>query len=276
MEPLLGKRLMRATWERLPRRAWSYKLAKALTRSVFTATSAPVVTDVRLADRFDMRIDLSEIVGNDLYCMGDHYEAPTLALWTALARDAATIVDLGSHIGLYACAAAAVNPRARILAVEAFAPNVAMLRVNAAQFPNVTPVHAAIAATTGRSTFRTSWIAGGGYLDDAARDAGGFAVDTIALDDFAAQQDLAHVDLLKIDLEGLEQPLLAGQEGFWRRTSPTHVIVEIATAPAPNGSSDLFDAMARRGYQRRRMERLHTIPWLRRDQLANWYFWRTA
>src|SRR6185503_16495436 len=97
--PAAGKCLMRAIWLRLPRRAATYKLAKALTRSILRPEATPLVTEIRLGGRFTMQIDLADIVGNDLFCMDDHYEAPTLALWCVLARDAETILDLGSHVG---------------------------------------------------------------------------------------------------------------------------------------------------------------------------------
>src|SRR5881296_3585734 len=134
--PSAVKRLMRATWLRLPRTASTYRLAKVVTRSVLRPDRASAIAEVRCAGRFIIRLDLADVVGNDVYCMDDHYEARTLALWRALAKDAETILDLGSHVGLFACVAASVNSRARIFAVEAFERNASLLRLNAAQFRN--------------------------------------------------------------------------------------------------------------------------------------------
>ena len=277
---------MRAVWLRLPRAGWTYKLAKILTRSRLVPEPTPVVETVRVAGRFAMQLDLSDIVGNDVYCMDDHYEALSLALWCRLARDADTIVDLGSHVGLYACAAASVNRQARILAVEAFAPNVRLLRRNAAQFPNVTPVEVAIGVTSGRGTFCPSPITGGGYveLDDPARpptpgtrDRTGerLAVDTVDLAELCARQSIGAIDLMKVDLEGLEEALLTGQEEFWARAAPKHVIVEITVSRSePRSAERMFETMARRGYRRRRLEGLYTMPWFQAEDLANWHFWK--
>lgn len=274
--PPLSKRLMRSVWTRLPRRAWTYKLAKVLTRSILSPEGHSFEQEIELGNRFTMRIDLSEVVGNDLFCMDTHYEAPTLALWCELARDAQTIVDLGSHIGLYACAAAAANPHATILAVEAFAPNVAMLRLNARRYPNIIPVPVAIGTKTGSATFRTDAMAGGAYLDGGAN-AGSdtFVLDTLSLVDLCERQSLTAIDLVKIDLEGLEQSLLADQEEFWERWAPRHVLVEIAADRTTDGGApDVFTTMRRRGYACRRLERLHTVTAFRRVLLANWYFWK--
>ena len=283
-EPSAAKRAMRATWLRLPRTAWTYKVAKVLTRSLLMPESAPLVLDVRFAGSFPLRIDLGDIVGNDLYCMDDHYEAPTLALWRTLAAGAATILDLGSHVGLYACVAAAANPRARVVAVEAFERNVRLLAHNAARFPNLTAVAAAIAPATGSGRFRLSPITGGGYVEDdgphastpGIRDRTGdaFAVETIDLATLCARHAIEAIDLMKMDLEGLEEPLLAGQDDFWARARPRHVLAEISVSRARGARLRLFDEMARRGYRSRRVEGLYTIPWRQREDLANWHFWQ--
>ena len=277
---------MRAIWLRLPRAGWTYKLAKVLTRSLLKPETTSRVEEVRVAGRFAMQIDLSDIVGNDLYCMDDHYEALSLALWSRLATGAETIVDLGSHVGLFACAAASVNRHARIIAVEAFGPNVRLLRSNAARFPNVTPVEVAIGVTSGRGTFRVSPITGGGYIeqDDAARPSTpgtrdqtgeGFVLDTIDLAELCARQSIGPIDLMKMDLEGLEEALLTGQEAFWARWSPKHVIVEITVSRSqPRSETRVFETMAKRGYRCRRLEGLYTIPWFQQEDLANWHFWK--
>jgi FkbM family methyltransferase len=279
---------MRAVWLRLPRAGWTYKLAKGLTRTVLTPEKTRLVQDIRVAGRFAMRVDLSDIVGNDLYCMDDHYEAVTLKLWCELAKDARTIVDLGSQSGLFACAAASVNARARILAVEAFEPNVRLLAWNAAQFRNVTPATAAIAVTSGRGTFRVSPITGGGYVEpddpDAPSTPGirgrigeGFPVETIDLAEFVTRHAVGPIDLMKMDLEGLEEALLSGQDEFWARSAPKHVLAEISVSRARRGARlPLFDVMAKRGYRWRRLEGLYTIPWFRREDLANWHFWKAS
>jgi FkbM family methyltransferase len=280
---------MREVWIRLPRRALTYKLAKVVTRSVLRPAATPLLADIPIAGRFTMRVDLSDIVGNDLFCMGDHYEAPTFALWCSLAEDADTILDLGSHVGLYACAAASVRPGARVVAVEAFPRNATLLRTNCAPFPNLTSLEVAIAVSGGRRVLHVSPVTGGGYVEADGASGGASTpggrdqtgelceVEALALSELCERQSLARIDLMKMDLEGLETPLLTGQEEFWARWAPRHLIVEIALGRgARTSQGEIVDAMARRGYRSARLEGLHTIPWFQREDLANWHFWKTS
>ncbi len=80
---------------------------------------------------------------------------------------------------------------------------------------------------------------------------------------------------MKMDLEGLEEALLTGQEEFWARWSPRHVIVEITVSRSRREPERrMFAAMASRGYRCRRLEGLYTVPWFQAEDLANWYFWK--
>lgn len=288
MKPPAAKRWMRAVWLRLPRSRWSYRLAKLLTRTVLRPEREPLHVEARVAGRFAMRLDLSNVAGNDIYCMDDHYEAATLALWSRLALRASTVVDLGAHAGLYACAAAARNPAARVIAVEAFPPNAKLLRENAAPFPNLTAAEMAIGLTGGPAVFRLSPITSGGYVDETTAEQAvtpgrrdqtgeGFAVDAVSLVHFCERLAIERIDLMKMDLEGLEPSLLAGQEDFWSRWAPRDLIVELTIGRPRTAIDDrAFVAMATRGYRFRRVERLYTFPFFRGEDLANWHFWKES
>jgi FkbM family methyltransferase len=278
---------MRSTWLRLPRNGLTYNLGKILTRTLLKPEATPTPVSALFAGRYPMLLDLSDIVCNDIYCMDDHYEAPTLKLWRVLAKDAETVLDLGSHVGVFACAAAFENPRAKVIAVEAFSRNVSMLVKNATRFPNLTPVHAAIGVTGGKKTFHVSPITGGGFVEEKTEGAlstpgtrgqsgDSFVVEAVTLSELCNREGLESIDLMKMDLEGLEHALLTGQEDFWTRWSPRHVIVEITISRShPEIGTEIFAAMERRGYRARRVEGLYAIPWFQREDLANWHFWRS-
>ena len=115
-----------------------------------------------------------------------------------------------------------MNRHARVIAVEAFAPNLRFLRANAAQFPNVMPVEAAIGVTSGSRTFRVSPITGGGYVEEddpdrpptpgiRDRTGEGFVLETVDLAGLCERESIGPIDLMKMDLEGLEEALLSGQ-----------------------------------------------------------------
>jgi FkbM family methyltransferase len=228
-----------------------------------------------------LRVDLGEIAGNDLFCLDAHYESVTLRLWRRLARDAATVVDLGSHVGLYALAAAAENPRARVLAVEPFPRNVALLQHNAASFPNVSVLPFAVGATSGDGVLEERPLSGGGVLLDesvaaaASSSAGSqrHMVPVVTLLDLGQQAGIDRIDLLKMDLEGAEHELLTGQDAFWAQLRPRHVIVEIGYgAGDAHRLRAILRAMVERGYSARRCQSLRVLGWLRRGDLANWHF----
>jgi len=278
---------MRAIWLRLPRSGLTYNLGKILTRTLLKPEATPTPASALFAGRYPMLLDLSDIVCNDIYCMDDHYEAPTLKLWRSLAKNAGTILDLGSHVGVFACAAAYANPRAKVIAVEAFGRNVSMLRSNAMGFPNLKPVHATIGVTGGKKLFHVSPVTGGGYVEEESgdelstpgtRDQSGdtFVVEAVTMSEICAREGLASVDLLKMDLEGLEHALLTTQDEFWERWRPRHVLVEITISRShPEIKREIFAAMEKRGYSSRRVEGLYALPWFQSEDLANWYFWKS-
>ena len=278
---------MRSLWLRLPRSGLTYNLGKILTRTILKPETTPTAVNASFAGKYPMSLDLADIVCNDIYCMDDHYEAPTLKLWRALAKDAETILDLGSHVGVFACAAAYANPRAKVVAVEAFARNASMLMKNATPFPNLKPVHAAIGVTSGKKLFHVSPITGGGYVEEGSRETlstpgtrdqtgDSFVVEAVTLSEICAREGLESVDLMKMDLEGLEHALLTSQEDFWARWRPRDVLVEITIGKThPEIKRDIFSAMGKRGYSRRRVEGLYAIPWFQDEDLANWHFWRS-
>lgn len=133
-----------------------------------------------------------------------------------------TIVDLGANIGAFTCLARALWPTAMIRAVEANAANFQLLDENIARNDigaSVGPPHMIFGAT------QTLWAAvWDGSTDHAfTHGHGGLAgtsalepeqgaeveqVEAVSLDYLLA--DLDHVDLLKIDTEGAEVPIVIG------------------------------------------------------------------
>ncbi len=76
-------------------------------------------------------------------------------------------------------------------------------------------------------------------------------------------------------IPSLERPFLVGQDGFWQRCDPRHVIVELtATRSKGEATDQVFRTMRQRGYEFRRLEGLYTLPWMYDEDLANWHFWK--
>jgi len=127
-------------------------------------------------------------------------------------RPPRVIVDAGANVGLSSIFFANKYPNARIIAVEPEARNFAMLANNVAPYPNVTPVEAAIWSENTDLDLFDPGIGHWGYLTRRSTDAvtgtwcqkvRGFTLDRL-MDDFG----LAHVDVLKLDIEGAEREVL--------------------------------------------------------------------
>lgn len=272
------KRLARTVWTRLlPRTRLTFNAGKLLTRTVLKPESVPTPVSVHFSGRIPMTLDLGTFVANDLYCLDDHYESVTLRLWRRLARAAAVILDVGSHIGTFALVAADANPRARVISVEADGNIVNILRKHTAAYPNITTVHAAVAD---RAT--PMWFCpvggndGGGFLSAERPDEPrSYPVTTRTLSQLCTETGVTAIDLMKMDVEGFEQILLTHDDAFFAAHAPAHLVVELTIDRSRReGAEALFEAMRRRGYAARRVQGLYAVPFGKSRDLANWHFRR--
>jgi FkbM family methyltransferase len=113
---------------------------------------------------------------------------------------AATIVDLGSNVGLSALYFMARCPDARVLVVE---PNPALLgrlRRNVGHLRRVTIAPVAVADRNGETRLSVPSGSWSGRLGDGR----GYRVSTVTLDALLAEHHFLKVDVLKFDIEGAE------------------------------------------------------------------------
>ncbi len=152
------------------------------------------------------------------------YEQAELDLLESLLKPGMTIVDVGANNGVYTCIASQLVGRdGRVVSVEPISENLKALResvaLNQPTTENVTIVPVAAGATTG--TVRI-------YLDDqnsGTHSAGGMGehwedVAVRSVDEMVTELDLRSVDLIKIDVEGYEQQVLAGATMTVERFAP--------------------------------------------------------
>jgi FkbM family methyltransferase len=146
-----------------------------------------------------------------------HYDFPE-------AMGAATVVDLGAHVGLSAARFATLSPGARIIAIEPSKRNLEWLVGNSAAFPGIALLRAAIGPNPWRlqienpedrnDSFR--WVEG----SDPERE----SVESMTLDDLFRRFDLDRIDLLKVDIEGAEIALFGEGDVGWLAKVRTIVI----------------------------------------------------
>ena len=116
----------------------------------------------------------------------------------------ATIADLGANVGIAVRFLAAQYPAAEIVAAEPDPRNAARLRANVAGLGRVRVVEAAVAPEHGRAAFSLAAEGWASALGDENEDPH-IEVDCVTLDELL---DGEAVDLLKLDIEGGEWPLL--------------------------------------------------------------------
>src|SRR6202167_30410 len=119
------------------------------------------------------------------------------------------IVDAGANIGMAAIFYANKFPESKIVAIEPEPSNYEVLKKNAARYPNIVTIHAALWREnqqldildpgTGHTTFRTR------HVDKCAVTAGRQLVRGVRLDTLMKDLGIGYVDLLKVDIEGSEK-----------------------------------------------------------------------
>jgi FkbM family methyltransferase len=129
-----------------------------------------------------------------------------------------SILDVGGHFGYFALFAANNSaPNSRIVTVEPSSRNLAVLRANitAAGLSQITPVHGAIADQSGTLDLHVSKAHNCSlYAEHTQSIAPGSATSTErvtvhTLADVMAQHGLDSVDVMKLDCEGAEYPIIA-------------------------------------------------------------------
>jgi FkbM family methyltransferase len=126
---------------------------------------------------------------------------------------ARVIVDCGANVGFSTAWLAAAYPDSRIVAVEADERNVVQLRRNVRQFGDrVASVHAGIwTDDRGLKIERGRYRGGGAWATQVrlcqARETPD--IESLSISGLMQRFEIAHVDILKMDIEGAEVPVLA-------------------------------------------------------------------
>ncbi len=118
-----------------------------------------------------------------------------------------TIFDFGANIGLASLYFAARYPHAIIYSVEPNPDNFALLMANTASEPRIRPIQACITPVPQAEVFIATAGKGSHYqMTTAAR---GVGVRGMSIEELCAEHAVAHIDLLKIDVEGAEEQIFA-------------------------------------------------------------------
>jgi FkbM family methyltransferase len=170
-------------------------------------------------------------VENELFWKGyaGSWEHASLALWRELCKGAEWIVDVGANTGVYALAAQALRPSAKVLAIEpstrVFDKLVKNIRLNGF------PIAAEPVALSDRSGAATFYDSPDEHQYSASLETGmggtlPVEVPVARLDDVLANHGFPRVDLIKIDVERHEAAVLRGMRECLERDRPT-ILIEV-------------------------------------------------
>ena len=177
--------------------------------------------DVRLphGEGFTIAVDTS---GDDplaqIYAQGVYPLDVVNSLMFALTRPGDAVLDLGSHIGTFSLAAAAVG--CEVVAVEASPHNVRLLRASAGRNPHLrlNVVHAALSDRDGVLQFSPHGPYGHVYSPVANLPS--VEVRALTVDRLIAELGNPRFRLVKLDIEGSEVACLKGMAGLLREAAP--------------------------------------------------------
>lgn len=151
---------------------------------------------------WDERI-ANEVIRQDCY---------DCATW--LTKGPVTIVDVGGHIGSFSRWMALRMPQARIFTFEMDESNIGVCEQNLA-LPNVTLMRAALGPRSGRvvrGPVHTDNTGGGHVEWNRHASEEHDSVRAVGIHDFLSDQGIEYIDLLKLDCEGSEFPIIDEME----------------------------------------------------------------
>lgn len=155
------------------------------------------------------------------------------------------VLDIGANVGLFSWRVHALRPEARILAFEPAGANFERLqRTFEVLAIHGTPRHEACGAEAGTATLflrnSVTHSLDPGWHPDLDQGAGVETVAVVTVDLACQARDIADVDVLKVDVEGAEDQVLAGATATLRRTR--HVVLEYHSAALGRACRDLLAA----------------------------------
>lgn len=179
-------------------------------------------------------------IANHLFWLGmDGYEAGEPGWWASLVSSHRAALEIGANIGLYTLVGASAAPSVRYRAVEPNPMSYEALRRNVVLngLEHVDILQAAVVGERTASTValrfpdRDRYSASAGAFVDGALDVTTSAARTVEVPTAPICDLIDGVDLVKLDIEGLEAEVLGAVRPWIVETAPTIVVEARRDAP---------------------------------------------
>jgi FkbM family methyltransferase len=245
----------------------------------FGPTTLPIVVNDFDGD-LKMELDVGELMGSHIFWYGS-YSRALLRLLDRLLRPGDTLVDAGANIGeitLYA--AKRVGPTGKVLAFEPMSAIADVLERNAAlnHLDQVQVRRVGLSDNAGTMSiysstehFRARPHDGLGTLHPGGtRTRLVEEVEVKTLDQEVTEHGVRRIDVLKVDVEGSELPLLRGAVKCLERDRPWIAIEvqEETSRSAGYAQEDILEYLEQFGYTFRRLGRRGSLIPVSRDTLG--------
>jgi len=231
------RQLLRGIYRSLPLRRQLFDVVRgrlALPRAIYQHLyfEGPFEVAIDEAHRFQM-VGYGNALENEIYWggFGGTWEQMSLKVWVRLCTGADNlIIDVGANTGIYSLAAAAVAPKAKVVAFEPISRIADRLRINAQLNSfDIEIVEKAVSDQSGMlSIFDTT--DGFNYsasLEQPLANTVSYPVEVTTIDDFVlGAKGRASVQAVKIDVETHEPAVVRGMRDVLERKRPA-ILIEI-------------------------------------------------
>jgi FkbM family methyltransferase len=154
--------------------------------------------------------------------------------------DPRLIVDCGANVGYVSVLFANAYPNARIIAIEPEDSNLKVLRLNAASYPSIKIVDAAVWNTQGSVRISNPQDQKDAFRVEAA-DGGG--IRTVTIPGIMEMAGENRIDLLKLDIEGAEREIFSEPAPWLSQVAI--LMIELHDRIKPGCSLAFFSALSR-------------------------------
>lgn len=186
---------------------------------------------------FKMYSKADDGIVDQLFYKKDYIEKSDLQLFSCLARNAKTILDIGANTGIYTIVASLSNPNSKIYAFEPNPVNIKRFKKNIHlnKLNNITIIEKALGEREDTISFT---VPKANIISDTSSAIQEFSentykgricwkqilIDQTSLNHFIKIEEVNSVDLMKVDVEGYEVQVLEGAKYFFEKYSPIVIL----------------------------------------------------